>query len=361
MIRRLGIFAFALSLAWSCSDDEEAPPKPAPRPDAGEGGDGGRPTGGRSGTGGSMGGMSGAAGAGGADGGEPSTGGVGAIGGDPGDGGMPGDGGIVIPPCPSDDVLEPPAELTTVCDPLAVWGPAMEVPANAGSPPQFLSVTPDELTIASASQTLMGTLFTVSERAATTEPFTEGQYLPLRGYVTLSPDGLRLIGLAEGQASYFEITRTLRDGVFGEPVPGPFTAINADAEANGLTFSGGALSADDRTFFYLAFDDGPNTDPLRVSVRTGSEPWPVGVPIVACEFKGYGGTLVRTPTGVSADALTLFFFDGARGLERAAFRPTVDDPFVFFTNLADRNLAQPNTACDRLYFGSALRYSEATP
>jgi hypothetical protein len=306
-----------------------------------------------------MAGTSGAAGGGGADGGEPSTGGVGAIGGE-GDGGVPGDGGIVIPPCPSDSVTVPPVELTTLCDPAVVWGAGVEIPTVEGSPRRFVGITPDELTLASTFETLMGTLFTVSDRATTTEPFGEGQYLPLRGYVGLSPDGLRLLGLAEGQGSYFEVTRAARDGTFGDPAPGAFTAINADAAANGLTFSGGAISADDRTLYYLAFDDGPNTDPLRVSVRTGSEPWPVGEPVVACEFKGYGGSLVRTPTGISSDALTLFFFDGARGLERAAFRPTVNDPFVFFTNLDDRNRAQPNTSCDRLYFGPAMRYSEAS-
>jgi hypothetical protein len=222
-----------------------------------------------------------------------------------------------------------------------------------------VAITPNELTLAATSETLMGTLFTVSDRAAPTEPFDEGQYVELRGYVAVSPDGLRLIGLSEGQASYFEVTRASPGEMFGTPAEGAFTLINADAIANGLTFSGGAISADDRTLTYLAFDAGPNTDPLRMSVRAGSEPWPVGEPVVACEFKAYGGSLVRTPTGLSSDALTLFFYDGARGIERAAFRATVNEPFVFFTNLGQRNRAQPNTDCDRLYFGPSPLYSDA--
>jgi hypothetical protein len=88
--------------------------------------------------------------------------------------------------------------------------------------------------------------------------------------------------------------------------------------------------------------------PLRYSERNGDEPWPVGAPLQACELKAHG-SLVRNPTGVSADGLSLFFFDPALGQARAAWRPGDDVAFSWFADLGARNQAQPNAACDRLY------------
>jgi hypothetical protein len=110
------------------------------------------------------------------------------------------------------------------------------------------------------------------------------------------------------------------------------------------------ISPDDRTLFYLA-SDGQGDQPLRVSSRTGTGSWPVGSPISGCEFQSHGD-LVSQPTGVSADGLTLFFFDWARGQARAAWRSTADGTFEWFTDLGARENAQPNAACDRLYYTS---------
>jgi hypothetical protein len=60
--------------------------------------------------------------------------------------------------------------------------------------------------------------------------------------------------------------------------------------------------------------------------------------------------LVRIPRGVSSDGLTLFYDDLVRGIARAAWRETRSAPFTIFVDLGSRPRAQPNTACDRLYF-----------
>ncbi|HVR21385.1 MAG TPA: hypothetical protein VMS65_16845, partial [Polyangiaceae bacterium] len=108
------------------------------------------------------------------------------------------------------------------------------------------------------------------------------------------------------------------------------------------------IAPDDRTLYYLV-SDGQSDQPLHVSRRAGSGPWPVGTRVEACEFQTHDGR-VRKPTGVSADGLTLFFDDPVRGQARAAFRETASGPFVWFVDLGTRPRSQPNTACDRLYF-----------
>jgi hypothetical protein len=56
------------------------------------------------------------------------------------------------------------------------------------------------------------------------------------------------------------------------------------------------------------------------------------------------------PHGISADGLTLFFFDGARGKARAAFRLSLAADFRWYEELANMAAPQPNATCDRLYF-----------
>ena len=86
-----------------------------------------------------------------------------------------------------------------------------------------------------------------------------------------------------------------------------------------------------------------------MSERSGDESWPVGTALSSCEFRAYGA-LIRTPTGISSDGLTLFFEDAAAGGARAAFRETTDSAFEWFVDLGPIGRAQPNEACDRLYY-----------
>jgi hypothetical protein len=58
---------------------------------------------------------------------------------------------------------------------------------------------------------------------------------------------------------------------------------------------------------------------LYSSSRATRDPWPVGQAFSECELQSHDLAL-RHPTGVSSDGLTLFYFDGVRGVARAASR-----------------------------------------
>jgi len=348
---RRSLAALALALAWACSDDEKPPP-----PVTGGPNDAGESSGGASGS-------SGSSATGGSDGGEP-NGGTGATAGDGAQGGTAGAGGGAgetsggepsggtagtdggVPMCPSDAAAgAPPDDLTTLCNPEGAWGPIVDLPLMDGAA-QLVGITPDELTIVFYGVENMVPVAYVADRPSVSVNFDPGEALEYGDYLALSPDGLRLVALSEGRL--LELVRTGRDQPFGAPADGTFSTLDADADANDLALSGAVIAPDDRALYYLV-SDGQSDQPIHVSRRTGAGPWPVGTRIEACEFQTHGG-LVREPTGVSADGLTLFFDDPVRGQARAAFRETTNGPFVWFVDLGSRPRSQPNTACNRLYF-----------
>jgi hypothetical protein len=125
--------------------------------------------------------------------------------------------------------------------------------------------------------------------------------------------------------------------------------LDADALAHHLTLSDVAISPDDHSLYYSAWSLQEATPyPVRVSTRSDSEPWPVGVTLKGCELKAYGAFGPR-PTAISSDNLTLFYFDGARGTARAAFRTTTGADFTWFIDLPGMLRPAPNAACDELY------------
>ena len=164
-------------------------------------------------------------------------------------------------------------------------------------------------------------------------------------------NGLRLIALSDLRNGFVELARPARGDTFGVPTEGTVSLINAAVEANSDLLGGGVISPDDRTFFYTLLADGGVEYPLFVSTRSDSGAWPVGEPIEACEFRAQGA-LTRLPTGVSSDGLTLFYYDSARGTSRAAVRLDETIPFGWCRSLGEIARAQPNTACDRLYYSA---------
>jgi hypothetical protein len=291
--------------------------------------------------------------------GEAGTG-VGAVGGDAGAGGADdtggaagtgggGTGGSVIDPCPSDIDPGDPPMIAADCDPTATIGTGTAVPIDSNMPTEgLIAVTPDELTIAWFSAVGAAGAYLFADRASEDDDFDPSVQGPPY-MVGLSPDGLRLVTLAS-DGTYLEHTRAARGSVFGSPSEGAFSTINADARASRLLLADCVISSDDRTLYYTAA--GADTeDTLRVSRRTGTGDWPVGDEVTQCELKSYG-SLGPHPTGVSDDGLTLFFFDSSRGTTRAGWRETPTSPFVWFRDLGEQGAAQPNTACNRLYYSS---------
>jgi hypothetical protein len=88
---------------------------------------------------------------------------------------------------------------------------------------------------------------------------------------------------------------------------------------------------------------------MHVATRTGSGAFSAGAARNDCELASHGVGASRRPTAMSADGLTLFYFDEARNRERAAFRAKRQAPFSVFVDLGERAAAQPNASCDALW------------
>jgi hypothetical protein len=354
----LSFAGLALVAVVACGTSSEGPP-PGVTPSggksgAGSGGAAGRGSGGAAGshggeaTGGT-GDMAGASGA--EDGGAPTAGsGQGGVSGE-GGASTGGSAGIAIAgrgeepePC-MEAQEEPPA--SGVCEPGANWGAGepVAVMADAGDP--FVAVTPDERTLLFLHVTSVGEAM-IADRADASDDFGTPVPVGIDGVVGMSPDGLRVIVRAF-DGTLEEATRSAPGEEFGTPAEGAFTLVNAAAAADGASITAPVIAPDDRTLYYLAVPPSGTEYPLHVSTRAGAGAWPVGTAVEACELRAFQG-FNPTPTGVSSDGLTLFFWDSFYGVARAAFREDADGPFVWFEELGPIVAAQVNTGCNRLYY-----------
>lgn len=354
ILKAPGILLGALALASAggafagCSDGERAP---TPLPVAGKAGSSGHAgnvpvqagVGGREDGAANEGG--GAAAGGSHEGGAPLGSGGDAHVGPPNVGGDP---GLDLDACPSDALATPP-NLAGVCSASQKWGSGTAVTVVSGAAPSFVAVTPNELTLLWSEASGSVPVYFVADRASANEAFGDPQELPFARVLALSPDGLRLT-VSNDDGNLAEATRTALGDSFGNAELGAYETLDTDRAAQHLMLGDVALAADDRTLFYGAWSLEDETPyPVRVSQRSGNGPWPIGVALQACELKAYGA-FGPHPTGVSADGLTLFYFDGARGTARAAFRASLAADFSWFAELPDLAAPQPNAACDRLYF-----------
>lgn len=277
--------------------------------------------------------------------------------------GQGGSSGAVDDPRPSIDdcpaTIEP-EELDALCDPAAEFRAATKVELASGvdavsaasefSGEVLVGITPDELSLVWSAAPGAELSFFLADRGSKEAPFKTIEELLESEPLGLSADGLTLVVSSNSRASLSERKRVARGESFGQPREGPFSEVNADARARGLSFDSVAVAPDHRTLYYTAFEPEPDKYPLRVSTRSDpNAPWPVGQTLSVCEFEAHE-FLAPRPSAISADGLTLFYQDGARGTARAATRAGSDGEFVFFKNLGERSRPQPNLACDRLYY-----------
>jgi hypothetical protein len=338
----LGVVAF-----MGCSDEHRAKPAPG---SPGTGAQAGKSS--RGGTSGAI----GDGGAGATPAGGDSNGGVLAQGGAPplasagdapGPPGVAGDPGLMLEPCSSDGVAQP-AAFAGVCTAAKGWATGSNLAVTSGLAPNFVSVTPSELTLLWKETPSSVAVYFLADRAAVSDPFEEAQELSFANVLGVSPDGLRLT-VASGDGGLLEATRTERGDSFGDAEPGAYSLLDADALAHHLTLGDVAISPDDHRLYYSAWSFQEATSyPVRVSTRGGSEPWPVGTTLAACELKAYGAFGAH-PIAVASDGLTLFYFDAARRTSRAGFRTTANADFTWFIDLPGMVRPSPNAACDRLY------------
>jgi len=340
----------AVAAAAGCSDDEHAGSPAAVAGKAGgsghAGSSSGHPAAGGTENGGAATEQGGAAAGASPEGGAPPLGSAGDTHGDPP--GIGGDPGLSLDECPSDTQTQPPS-LPGVCSATKGWATGDAVPVASGAAPTFVAITPSELTLLWTEAPSSVPVYFVADREAAADDFGEAQELPFGHVLGLSPDGLRLTLLTD-DGSLAEATRSARGEAFGNAETGAYETLDADGTAHHLILGDTVIAADDHTLFYSAWSvDDETLYPVHVSQRSGSGAWPVGTPLKICELKAYGAFGPR-PTGVSADGLTLFYFDGARGTARAGFRASLAADFSWFGALPDTATPQPNAACDRLYF-----------
>lgn len=219
----------------------------------------------------------------------------------------------------------------------------------------LLSSTPDELDLA----LLRGDVLYVAHRDRVSVAFELGSPVSVPSGWTaaqgaaLSPDGKHLILVSDpDQKQLGELSRASRSTVFAGPVDvSSFVDLNQDSDFTGRIYASPTLSAEgDQLFFNSALQQ---TSTVVVSSRTASG-WGRAQRLVTATLDSSNGKR-RLPTGVSADARTLFYFNEESAEEEARWRSSSleNTPLYDIRSLGARRGASVNFACDRLYSGAS--------
>ena len=258
----------------------------------------------------------------------------------------------------------------STCSPTATWSAGVTVGlpglADAAVPPGGVlgGITLDELTVAWVTGPDGSAIVQVADRANTVDPFGPPTTLPSSAAgaaldrVAISSNGLRIGVLWATRLGFAEFAREQRGDVFVEQDEGTFDTLNAlGATFTGAMAFGDPVVGDAETLFYSVYggvdaDGGilPGTIHSAAPAAPGIE-WLDTTTYSAPGLTAQAGGR-RMPTGISADRLTLFFWDQVAGIERAAFRPTGFDDFEYVIDVGPLPGAAPNTACNALYFAA---------
>jgi hypothetical protein len=250
-----------------------------------------------------------------------------------------------------------------ICSQTLTWNTSQLLSISTGSD-YFGSVTPDELSI--AWMTTAGTVL-YADRTVTSSPFNTPQTLTADvalDRVSITSDGLTLIVVRGDRGSLAQTTRMSRTAAFSATLDTtqyanldtPVTEIDGGNTPPHGKFADPMLSPDGQFLYYSQY--GVTTYTLTESYRmTGdTTPWSQGRDLLETQFSApdLSGTR-RRPTGMSADDLTLFYYDMTTSTEIAAFRsdPLVNNTYTTFVSLgAAYENAMPTTSCTRIYFCS---------
>jgi hypothetical protein len=253
-----------------------------------------------------------------------------------------------------------------VCSPTTTWSDGTVIPtASTSANDVFGSITADELTMVWTSLTSAGPEIHYADRSSATDPFEPFGSLSMSDYyaaerAAVSPDGSRIIVVRKNRKGFGEFVRQGRFHSFEiTPSDASFGMLNnlgMYLETNEF-FGDPVLSSDDRTLYYSKYGAG-ETATVFAATRSAPVAWPVGVPVEGATLLDDCGAR-RRPTGISADALTLFYYDESSGSERATWRKSTDSAFSGFVDLGSRAEAQPNAACTALYFSTPT--ADASP
>ena len=145
----------------------------------------------------------------------------------------------------------------------------------------------------------------------------------------------------------------------GDAVADHFAQANVEQAGASAVVDDPVLSKDDKHLYFSFFRDGATTT-LRASVRNDvKDNWTFGSPISQPELDPTQTGKLRHPTGISADLLTLFYWDEADGAEHAAFRTAEGNAFTIFVGMGQAAAGQVDATCKRLYYqaGTSFEWS----
>jgi hypothetical protein len=249
-----------------------------------------------------------------------------------------------------------------LCAPGIVWADGTSLAISTGAD-QFGAVTPDERTLVWTT-TAPGGIPTIdyADRTDPTVPFANPVPLVLSGIdvmagpMAISPDGLRL-ALEAADTTFFTVTRPDRSSPFGMTADTTeFAAQNGEISASEAVVQLGdpVYGADGLTFFYSRFPVGGAQGIATIfeAAREGTDPWSDGTPLNGDPIQENDDEVRRRPSGVSADALTLFYWDDAAAGEMMAWRTTADGAFANPLAIGAKAGAQPNATCTALYYSA---------
>jgi len=252
----------------------------------------------------------------------------------------------------SDTSANPP-EGGVLCNIQETWGaPTTVLTTAAADQTIFGAVTPDELTLAWTSTTGGVVTAWYADRASTSDAFGTPQSLASSfgslsfDRVSLSGDGLRIVGLAASGTSFVAAQRASRPGAFATDDGSEFTGLAPEGKT--YNYATPLLSGDDAFFLYIVTS---STDDHVLYESTGGPPWTPGAFLSPTELERVG-TQYRRPTGMSADDLTLFYWDETTTTEGIAFRAAPGQDFSLFANIGPLTDAVPTASCSRIYYST---------
>ncbi len=249
------------------------------------------------------------------------------------------------PPAPDGGVL---------CAQGETWGSPVAVLTTASADATtFGAVTPDELTLAWTSTSGGVVTAWYADRASTSVAFGAPQSLASTfgtlsfDRVSLSGDGLRIVGISSTSMGFVAAKRAARTGPFDTDDSTEFTGISG-VEGVKPTLATPLLAPDDTMFFYI--ETNAMTDAV-VFESPGAPPWGPGAFLNATQLQRVG-TQYRRPTGISGDDLALFYWDETTSTESIAFRENTGADFNLFVNLGALTNAVPTADCARIYYST---------
>lgn len=221
------------------------------------------------------------------------------------------------------------------------------------------AITWDERTMAWTTEESGTIVVHYADRAAKNDAFTGARTLPTAlgpfadDKVALSADGLTMYFVSDNHEVVTQITRASRDVAFDAATAStkPFRSITGK-NPDGLPtpkLADLVLSKDGKWLFYtdlLRTKGSSLMLSLELADGTWDKPNPIDAPRVQMEAGFH-----RRPTGLSADKLSLFYFDEVSEACYVAFREPGSsvsfDGFYGFSPTGRR--AMPTDSCDRVY------------